>query len=39
MRENNGGDEPNWDIIYAYVEMSQQLPLYNSHMLIKMFKK
>jgi hypothetical protein len=21
-RENNGGDEPNWGILYAYMEMS-----------------
>jgi hypothetical protein len=28
-RENNGGDEPNLDTIYVYMEMSPK-PLYNS---------
>jgi hypothetical protein len=28
-RENNGGDEPNRGTLYAYMERSQQNPLYN----------
>jgi hypothetical protein len=38
-RENNGGDEPIWGIIfiYIYMEMSQQNPLHNYHKLTKMF--
>jgi hypothetical protein len=25
-RENNGGNEPNWSTLYAYMEMSRQNP-------------
>jgi hypothetical protein len=38
-RENNGQDEPNQASLHAYMEMSQQNPLYNYYKLIKMFKK
>jgi hypothetical protein len=38
-RNNNGEDEPNWGTIHVYMEMSQQNPLYNYHILIKTFKK
>jgi hypothetical protein len=38
-REDNGGDEPNWDSLYTYMEMSQQNPLYNYYKLIKTFLK
>jgi hypothetical protein len=34
-RENNEGYEPNWGIIYVYMEMSQQSPMYNYQILIK----
>jgi hypothetical protein len=38
--ENNGGDEPNQSILYAYVKMSQRNPLYNYHIQTnKFFKK
>jgi hypothetical protein len=36
---NNGGDEPNQGTLYAFMEMSQQNPLYNYYILIKIFKK
>jgi hypothetical protein len=36
-RENNRGEEPNWGTIYVYVEISQQNPLYNYYIPIKMF--
>jgi hypothetical protein len=38
-RENSRGDEPTWGTLYAYMEMSQQNPLYNCYILIKMLKK
>jgi hypothetical protein len=38
-RENNGGDEPNWCILYSCMEMSQRNLLYNYYILIKMFFK
>jgi hypothetical protein len=38
-REKNKGDEPNWGTLYAYVEMSQETPLYDYCKLIKTFKK
>jgi hypothetical protein len=37
-REYNGGDEPNQGILYSHMEMSQQNPLYNYYILIKMLK-
>jgi hypothetical protein len=38
-RENNGEDEPKQYTIYVYMEMSQQDPLYNYHILIHFFKQ
>jgi hypothetical protein len=32
-KETNGGDEPNWDTLYADMEMSH--PLYNYYILYK----
>jgi hypothetical protein len=32
-------DEPNWDTICTYMEMSHQIPLYNYNILIKAFLK
>jgi hypothetical protein len=37
-RENYGKDKPNQGIIYV-LEMSQQNPLHNYHILVKMFLK
>jgi hypothetical protein len=34
-RENNVGDETIQGTIHVYIKMSQQKPLYNYHMLIK----
>jgi hypothetical protein len=40
MKENNGSDEPNWNTLYAYIEMSQWNLLYNCYVLIrKVLKK
>jgi hypothetical protein len=39
MRENNGGDEPNWDTLYACVELSQGNPLYGYYIVIKRLKE
>jgi hypothetical protein len=33
--QNTGENEPNWVTLYAYMEMSQQTPLYNYYILIK----
>jgi hypothetical protein len=37
-KENNGGDESNWGILYEYVEKLQQNPLYHYYVLIKTLK-
>jgi hypothetical protein len=37
-RKNNGGNKPNRGIIYVYMEISQQNPLYNYYVLIKNIK-
>jgi hypothetical protein len=37
--EINGGDDPNWTSIYAYMEVSQQNPLYNYHIITKCLKE
>jgi uncharacterized membrane protein YgaE (UPF0421/DUF939 family) len=37
-RESNEDDEPNWGMLHACMEMSQQNPLYSYYTLIKMFK-
>jgi hypothetical protein len=37
MSKNNAGDEPNQGIRYVYMKMSQSNPLYNDHILIKLF--
>jgi hypothetical protein len=36
--KNNGEDEPNQGMLYAYMEMLQQNFLYSYYILIKMFK-
>jgi hypothetical protein len=36
-RENSGGDVPTQGILYTCLEMSQQKPIYNYYILIKMF--
>jgi hypothetical protein len=36
-REKNR-DEPNWGTLYAYMEMSQRIPLYNYCILIETLK-
>jgi hypothetical protein len=36
-RRNTGGDELNWDTLYAYMEMLQCKSLYNYHKLIIFF--
>jgi hypothetical protein len=38
-RENNGGDEPNWNTLYTHIEKSKQNLLYDYYILIKMLKK
>jgi hypothetical protein len=37
-RRNNGGDELNWDTLYAYMEISQGNLLCSYYKLIKMFR-
>jgi hypothetical protein len=34
-RENNEGNETNRNVIYIYMEKSQQNPMYNDHILVK----
>jgi hypothetical protein len=38
-KENNGGDEPTWSIKHVLTEMSKLNPLYDYHILSKMFLK
>jgi hypothetical protein len=38
-RGNNRGDKINQGALYAYMEISQQNPLYNYYILIKTLKK
>jgi hypothetical protein len=38
-RENNGGDEPIWGIIFTYMEMSQRNPLYKLTEKLGFFQK
>jgi hypothetical protein len=37
-RENKGGDEPNWGMLYAYMKMSQRNLMYDNYILIKTLK-